>query len=209
MSGRKGSVLAVLLMLLAVPAANAAKGNWAFGVTGGGSSPMGDLSDKDKGNFGTGFSIGGAAEYFVTDALGIGVDGAYNSSSNKESSDFKAKNTEFGAHALWMFPTTGSVMPFLKAGVGIGSQKLEFRSDSLGSTEAALSISKSNPEANGGVGVDFKANEQFSIGVEGIYHYGLSKFKLSEVTGDEADDFNWSHISYGARVMWHFRPAGK
>jgi opacity protein-like surface antigen len=99
-------------------------------------------------------------------------------------------------------------MPFVRAGVGVSSDKLEFRSET-GSTEAALSISKSSPEINGGLGVDFKANEQLSIGVEGLYHYGLTKFKLSDVTGDEADDFNWSHITYGARVMWHFTPAGK
>jgi len=173
------------------------KGSWSIGPMGGLFVPLGDLSDKDKGNAKMGFNIGGLVDYFVTDAIGIGVDGAFSSSSNKDDSDIKFKTTNFGAHGEWLLPTGGKVIPYLGAGVGYYNHKIEASS---GGT--SVSTTKGGVGFNGGVGVGFLASETMSVVADLRYHY-------SKINGDDiapgADDVNWTYASANIALLWHVK----
>jgi outer membrane protein W len=49
----------------------------AIGLTGGFASPMGDMSNKDKGSLGSGFGGGLTGRYFLNDNMAVGVNLSY------------------------------------------------------------------------------------------------------------------------------------
>ena len=168
------------------------KGSWFIGPIGAVSQPLGDLSDKDKGNFGTGFDVGGLVDYMLTDQIGLGVDGAFNSSSNKDVSAFKAKTTNFGAHGEWFIPTGGKVMPYLGAGVGFYNRKLEFSSGG-----SNINVTNGSVGVNGGVGLGIPLAPNIGIGVDARYHWTPS----TDFDNNFSEKVNWSYATFNAAIL--------
>jgi len=177
------------------------KGSWSIGPMGGLTVPVGDLSDKDKANAGVGWDVGGTIDYFMTDALGLGIDGTFGSMSNKDFSDVKFKTTQFGAHFEWLVPTGGKIIPYLGAGVGYYNHKVDVSGGSSDST-----FTKGGVGFNGGAGLGYRASDNMSVVADIRYHY-------SKINGDDiapgADDFNWSYASFNIMLLWHVMPGAK
>jgi hypothetical protein len=183
-----GIVLAALacLSLMAFPA-SAAKGDMAFGLTGGMAMPMGNFSDIFK----PGIGVGVYGDYLVTEQFAIGVDGMYNQHSAKDEwnallsllagVDIEAKWTtfQFGAHGKWMPPMKDSpAAPYVAFGAGMYNLKAKVEG---GGESGEASLNKIG--VNGGLGVDFKVNPQFTIGVGGAFHHVMTE-------GDALQYFN-------------------
>jgi outer membrane protein W len=206
---RKIGFAVVMLMMVAsmsyavtVTPSSGLKGSCSIGPMGGVAVPVGDLSDKNKGNAGVGFNIGGTFDYFVTDAIGIGIDGAYSSSSDKDNSDIKFKTTNFGGHLEWLLPTGGKVIPYLGAGVGYYNRKVEATSGSFSS-----SFTKGGIGANGGVGVGYMATDKLSIVVDGRYHW-TQTIKAADISPSATEDFKWANINFTVGLLWHIKSGG-
>ncbi|HET7226881.1 MAG TPA: OmpW family outer membrane protein [Candidatus Eisenbacteria bacterium] len=206
---RKTSVVLVAVALLAVSSmAHAAtmtpnagmKGDWLIGPIGGLSIPSGDLSDASKGNFKLGYNIGGLIDYGMTENVGVGVDGAYHSMTNKDDSSVKAKTTNFGAHGNWYIPTGGKIMPYIGVGVGYYNRKIEGSSGGV-----SVSVSKGGLGVNGGVGVGFPVGNNLGIGVDGRYHWTTKDRFVDDPT---APKINWSFITVDAAILYRFSPGG-
>jgi outer membrane protein W len=205
---RKTSVMLAAVAMLAVSSmASAAtmtpgtgmKGSWFIGPMGAISVPTGDLSDKDKLNSKLGFDIGGLVDYALTDQIGIGVDGAFNSMVNKDDSNVKFKTTSFGVHGNWFMPTGGNIMPYLGVGVGYYNRKIEGSSGS-----ASVSLTSGSVGANGGVGVGIMATPSIGLAVDARYHFTPST--NFDVAG--AEKINWSFMTFNAAVLFHIPMGG-
>lgn len=182
---RKTSLLAgALALMLVVPQAHAAKGDFAINLNGGTSIPMGDFKDAAK----LGFLGGVGFDYAVTENVVIGVDGAF--VSNKGSDQFNdgltAVATAFegtptavtgkfsmiqgGAHFKYMFPMAAesSISPYVVAGAGIYNMKA--KTESSNATWAIDFPSESKIGGHGGLGLNYKTSEKVGIGVEGAFH---------------------------------------
>jgi opacity protein-like surface antigen len=173
------------------------KGSWSIGPMGGLTVPAGDLSDENGGNAGLGWDGGGTIDYFLTDALGLGIDGSFGSMSDKDSTDNKLKTTQFGAHFEWLVPTGGKLIPYLGAGVGYYNHKID---------SPSFTLTKGGVGFNGGAGVGYRASDNMSLVVDARYHY-------SKINGDDispgADDINWSYASFNVMLLWHVMPGAK
>ncbi len=183
-----GIVMAALacLSFMAFPV-SAAQGDMSFGLTGGMAMPMGDFSDIFK----PGFCGGVYGDYMIAEQFAIGVDGMYNQHSAKDEWNdllsFLAGQTveatwttfQFGGHVKWMPPMKDSpAIPYVQAGAGMYNlkAKVEAGGDSADDSESKFGF-------NGGLGVDFKVNPQFTIGVGGAFHHVLTE-------GDALQYFN-------------------
>lgn len=168
---RKTTVLVgALALMLAVPQAQAAKGDWMIDVNGGTAIPMSDFKDVAKLGFMGGVGVG----YMVTEAVCVGVDGSY--IKNDQSDSLKTKLApvtrkfsmiQGGAHAKYMFPMSGDskISPYAVVGLGV----YNFKPKSEG-TSAPADTSETKVGGRGGLGVIYKANEKVSVGVEGTFH---------------------------------------
>jgi hypothetical protein len=178
-------LMALVLMAFAVPALAVEKGEMTFGLTGGMAMPMGDFGDVAKAGFGGGVF----GDYWLTPAIALGVDGAYNrfgldedlvsalEAFSGESVDGNFTFMQFGAHAKYLFPMKDApVAPWVSAGAGMYNMKakLEVGSESGDDTESKIGL-------NGAVGLDFKATPAVKVGVVGTFHHIM--------TDDEATQY--------------------
>lgn len=206
---KTSAVLAAVALLAVSSVAHSAemtpnagmKGMWFIGPMGGIAVPSGDLSDKSKGNFGSGYDIGGLVDYGVSNNLGIGIDGAYSSMKNKDDDNLKAKTTSFGGHANWFIPTGGKVLPYLGVGVGYYNRKVEGTSGGV-----TASVSKGGFGANGGVGVAFPFSKNLGIGIDGRYHWTTEDRFVDDPT---APKVKWSFMTFNVVLGWSFSPGAK
>ena len=178
------------------------KGSWSIGPMGGLTVPVGDLSKEFPGaNASIGWDGGGSLDYFLTDAIGIGIDGTYGSMSKTDTSDVKYKTTQFGAHVEWLLPTGGKLIPYLGAGVGYYNHKINDETVTPNYT-----LTKGGVGFNGGAGVGYMASSSVAVCLDARYHY-------SKINGDDigpgADDFNWSYASFNILLAWHMKPGAK
>lgn len=178
---RKGTfVLAALALMAMAPLAHA--NDCALSIGGGVSIPTGDFSDKTSGlDAALGYLITPEFDYMLNDKLAIGVDGTWGSNSlNKDDRDqirtansdpgFDVKYTEAGGgvHAKWMMPMQSSFSPYLVGGAGMMNFKAKVDSnDPLVAGER----SKSGFAGRVGLGANYKAGGQTTIGLEGDYNF--------------------------------------
>lgn len=183
---RKTSLLAgALALMLVVPQAHAAKGDWMINLNGGTAVPMGDFKDAAKLGFMGGVGFG----YAVTENVVIGVDGAF--VSNKGSDDLNASLTaaataiegtptavegkfsmiQGGAHFKYMFPMAAEsvISPYVVAGAGIYSVKA--KTESSNATYNVEFDAENKFGGHGGLGLNYKTSEKVGIGVEGAFHF--------------------------------------
>lgn len=223
---RKTSVLVTAVAMLAVASMAQAmtmtpgtgmKGSWFIGPMGGLTMPVGDLS-KDfnttsstefGADQGMGFNIGGLLDYALTDQIGIGIDGAYNTTKSKDDIpdapgvSLKATTTSFGAHAEWFLPTGGKVLPYLGAGVGYYNKK--FKSDGA---SPEIEAKKGGIGVNGGVGVALMASPSMGFGVDARYHWTpKDSFDFGPGIGT-TPDVNWSFITINAVLTFRIPMGG-
>jgi len=179
---RKMSLLvAALALMVLVPQAQAARGDWKISLLGGIAVPIGDFSQKIlEGGLGArmGFTAGPSIDYMVTDQVAVGVDGYYaRNGMNTEERDllrsidptFDLKFTQFGgaAHVKYFFPLEESPMDvYVVGGAGFTNFKVE---------ATALGFSGSESENKfsgfGGVGLGFQVGNAVSIGVQSDINY--------------------------------------
>ena len=168
---RKTTLLvAALALMLVVPQAQAAKGDWMLDFNGGAAIPTGDFKDAAK----LGFMGGVGAGYMVTEAFCVGVDGSYitNKPSDAEAAAIAPATGKFsimqgGAHGKYMFPMSGEskISPYAVVGLGIYNFKTKVE---FGGVSADTSVSKIG--GRGGLGLMYKASENVGVGVEGTYN---------------------------------------
>ena len=195
---RKTSLLfGVVALMLVAPQAHAAKGDMSISLAAGLAVPMGDFSKKvvDGGaGASMGYTVGPSFDYMVTDAVALGLDGAYSSMSlNKSERDqirtgppadptFDVKYTLVGggAHAKYMFSSGegSSVKPYILAGLGATNGKAKVTSNDP--TINGTSAGKTKFSAQGGVGAGFGGSGSVGFGLEAAYHY------ISADTGGKA-----------------------
>lgn len=182
---RKTSLLAgALALMLVVPQAHAAQGDWILGLNGGTSIPIGDFKDAAKLGFLGGVGVG----YAVTENVVLGVDGSFvsNKGSDLLNDGLTAVATfvegtpttvtgkftmiQGGAHLKYMFPmgAESAMSPYVVVGAGVYSNK--FKTESSNSTYAG-DATESKFGGHGGLGLNYMTSEKVGIGVEGAFHY--------------------------------------
>lgn len=183
---RKTSLLVgALALMLVVPQAHAAQGDWVIGLNGGTSIPMGDFKDAAKLGFMGGVGFG----YSVSENLIVGVDGSFISNKGSDLlNDVLTADATFiegtpttvtakftmiqgGPHMKYMFPMAAesSMSPYVVVGLGIYSAK--GKTESSNSTYAVDFPTESKFGGRGGLGLNYKTSEKVGIGVEGAFHY--------------------------------------
>lgn len=191
---RKTWLLAgALALMLVVPQAHAAKGDFAINLNGGIATPIGDFKDAAK----LGFLGGVGFDYMATEALAVGVDGAFISNSGSDDLEtalsalatgpVTAKFTmiQGGAHLKYMFPmaSESSISPYVLGGLGVYNVKTKLESsDPLFNGDE----SSSKFGARGGLGLMYKTSDKVGIGVEGAFHWINTK---DDATGATATQF--------------------
>jgi outer membrane protein W len=182
----------LVLMLLALFAANAHAGSSVIGVNGGVFKGMSDFGDETK----TGFGGGVFYDYWFTSNMAAGLDFGFNALKHQDDGEDAAvvfpgsgltgtisdKLTimNYGAHGKYGFPMGESPMhPYIVIGLGMYSIKETFETD--GFSEEATD---SKFGGRGGLGLDYMVNEQIGIGAEANLHYINTDEKSTQaVTG--------------------------
>jgi opacity protein-like surface antigen len=231
------AVASLMIMAFAAYAAEAPvgadmKGKISISAFGGLAMPSGALGEKfdpeTEGSIGAdmkmGPNFGLTVDYFVTKEVAIGVDGSY-TMMNMEDQTFdvdgtpttfekglKAKTMQGGVHGTYFIPTGGKVLPYLFVGVGMYNRKLELSQefqDGLGTTESSFSDTKVG--ANGGVGVQYKVNEMFGVGLNGAYHMSIGKLEhdFGGDVGNQEILKDWQYMAFNAAVTYYIPMAKK
>jgi opacity protein-like surface antigen len=191
-------MMATVALAADTPVAGAAKGQFEIGLMGGMAMPMGKLAEdsEDGANMKSGFGGGLSVDYFVMPELAIGLDGSYATMTNETNSDVKANTMQYGVHAKYVIPTGGQFVPYLQVGGAMYNQKIEGSSDAV-----SVSIDATKFGFNGGVGVGYKINEAFNVGINGFYHMA-GKFE-PEVDGVKVDALeDWNYVTVNAAVTF-------
>ena len=173
---RKCTVLVgVLALLLVVPQAHAAKGEWMINFNGGTGIPLSSFKDAAK----LGFMGGVGADYMVTEALAIGVDGSYMTNSGSDALEAaltaiagvpvtaKFNTINGGAHAKYMFPMSGEgkISPYVVGGAGMYNFKAKIESGGVSADNSENKVG-----GHGGLGFLYKASDKVGVGLEGAFH---------------------------------------
>ena len=174
MRARTGYV-AILVLLLWAPSANAAlsKGQWLLGASGGLLIPVADFKDVGA----TGFGLSADADYVLGPSGSIGANVAYNR--NGFSNDLKTAIQlatglpidghytvmHYGAHGRFFLAPESKTKPFIAVGGGLYNFK---------ATATLYGASSSNSETkggiNGGLGLLFDAGRSAHAGIQGTFH---------------------------------------
>ena len=193
------------------------KGSWFVGPMIGLNVPAEDLSNTDLADQGTGFNAGGVVDYMVSDGWSLGVDGGYNSTKSKDAflflttgdtGNIRAKTTNFGVHTNWFIPTGGNLLPYLGAGIGYYSRKLEF--EGTGSSSGFNdSDTKGSIGINGGVGMSFILGPSIALGIDARYHWTPKDDYDFSSLGVTATDVKWSYSTFNAALLFHIPTSGR
>jgi opacity protein-like surface antigen len=153
-----------------------------FGLTGkaGIGIPMGDFSDKEKGDAKMGFGFGVSGEYFLTNQIGLGAYFDYNDFGVNDADNFSYQFINFGAFGKYIIPTNSNVNPYFKVAAGMYQTRA---TETVGSASATLSFDMKFGFAMGG-GVMFKASDNVVVGVEAMFHDAMVKDAQGEYGGD-------------------------
>jgi opacity protein-like surface antigen len=189
-------MLCAVLTCAAVGVAGAQ--SFKIGVEGGAGIPTGDYSDAAN----TGWLGTALATYMLDERFGVGVDLGYHNWAGSDdlnnvtdlllgTSDAKWtwSAIQATAHGVLMVPLQSPARPWLRVGAGFYSVKLKLESAAGGGD-----TSKSKFGFNGGVGVDFVANESTTVGVGGMYHFIPTKDDLGA---------DVSFFTIGAHVLFN------
>lgn len=153
----------------------------SFGISGGASLPMGDLGDAAE----SGFVVAGHVflkPSSMTNARFRG-DVGYDKWGSKGSSNADLRSLSFVANAMYDFPSSSMVRPYLIGGVGLYNTKVTF---DLGTTTGSTK-GETNVGINVGGGLTFKMT-------------GFDTFVEAKYTNVFADNSSsWIPISFGVR----------
>ena len=140
-------------------------GGWVLGVHGGATIPTGDFADENLANAKTGWQFGAAVDYRLNEMWGLGIDGSMLQNKNDtEDADAEVtfKTLQFGAHAMWMFPMTGTFKPYALVGAGMYNLKVD--------TDLADNDSKSKFGYKVGLGGDYMFSPTMGLGLQANYN---------------------------------------
>jgi outer membrane protein W len=171
----------------------------AIGLTGGFGSPMGDMSNKDKGSLGSGFGGGLTGRYFVNDNMAVGVNLSYFSFTvNDVPSGVTASynNMPITAAFDYYFMDEG-FKPY--AGLEAGFINTSYKTSTGG---ADISFSKGGLLVAPVVGFAYEINDNIDLMLNAKYMYGMTSGKqdvtVSGVTGSvETYDATFLNINLG------------
>jgi opacity protein-like surface antigen len=193
----KAVVLGAALLLLGANVASAARagrssGSTWLGVSGGAGIPTGDYGEAAS----TGWHLGVTGTHMMNHQFGIGGDVGYHAwgpSEDVESAlapdeDIKWSAVQATAHGVLMFPTSGSVKPYAKAGFGMYNLGFDFESPS-----GDINDSETKFGFNFGGGMNFMTSGNTRWGMTAAYH-------LVPAEEDLGSDVNF--FTLGANVLW-------
>ena len=182
---RAASALAAVALASSALAAQAAS-RPTFGVSGGLSIPTGDFGDGFK----SGYDIAAFLGFHpAVSPVGIRVEGMYDRFDQKGTNALGVHTNIFagtGNIILGGTATTGSIRPYVIAGVGFYNLKVDATNASGASSETKFGI-------NGGAGVELPLSG-ISAFLEGRYHYVLSS------GGNGGSNLGFIPIVVGVRV---------
>jgi opacity protein-like surface antigen len=187
---KRASVFAVLLLLVSAVASYAASPSFNFGANAGVRSFTGDAEDWK-----TGLMIGVDGDYVINPMWAAGVDFSWNKSKHTDDgtqgvfgtvSD-ELTLTEFGVHGKYMIPMKGTLQPYLVAGLGSYSVKVDYSDGpySESGTDSKMGF-------RGGLGANYMLNPQVGLNAEANFH--------SISTEGSSTTF----YGVGAGVMYHW-----
>jgi hypothetical protein len=193
---RRGTLLIVIALLSAAPAARAA-GRWTLGVNGGWTFPTGDYASTGANGLGATSGPQGGLEvgYVATERIIVGLDGAYVKHGQANEGDavdvgggFTLVNVKdqfpmprVGAFAKFLVPLQNpSIRPYGLLGLGAYDPRHDYEyrlDDSLGVPTDTFTDELDNAEQPGwraggriGLGALFQASETIDIDVRGDFH---------------------------------------
>lgn len=150
---------------------------------GGLSIPLGDFADDDSSGAKTGFNLGLAVEYGVTEQLLIGGRFAYGRYGVKDellpSDDAEAHWTVLeivGLYGKYLIPTTRPTRPYVRGGLFLGKPDFEGE-DGGGSWSADFDVSLGFEAA---LGVTHMFSPQFGLGLEARFSHLNTSVKDSD-----------------------------
>ncbi len=219
MHWKRSLLLVVLSLVLAASMAEAGPSAKTFMIylDGGMGIPSGDFGDQNTFDAKSGFQFGGGVDYMVTDMIAVGLDGSY--SKNKTGLDGttfdagggvtgtwdedKFTTIQFGAHARIMVPVHESpVSPYALLGLGMYSTKEKWSTSyddgSPGFNDGGAFKTDMRPGAKIGLGADFKATDQVSVGVGADFNFiKLNSGKMLTNFGAAVSSFQYVGIHGG------------
>lgn len=215
------------------------KGKFSISAFGGLAMPSGKLGEEfdvltgtlDDGFPGVGMKMspdfGASVDYFVTKDIAVGADVSYVKMKNEAVAVLgidvlpekwlEATTLQFGVHGKYFLPTGGPVRPYLALGAGMYSRKLALTDEGKTALEDLLEgpvdvseFSDSKFGGNGGVGVEYKVNEMFGVGLNGAYHMTMGKLEHDFGTGTEETVLkDWTYMAFNAQVTFYIPMAKK
>jgi len=170
--------------------------------------------------------FGACVDYFVTKDIAVGADFGYVAMKNEAVAVLgvevlpkewlEAKTMQFGVHGKYFVPTGGPVMPYLSLGAGMYSRKLTMSDEAKTALEDLLETTITTTEwsdskfgANGGVGVEYKVNKMFGVGVNGAYHLSFGKLEEEEAGQTATILKDWTYMAFNAQVTYYIPMAKK
>lgn len=223
----KRLLLVVLSLVLAASMAEAGPSAKTFMIYlhGGMGIPSGDFGDQRTFDATTGFQFEGGVDYMVTDMIAVGLDGSYNrNKSGLEGTTFDAgggftgtwdenkfTTIQFGAHARIMVPVHESpVSPYALLGLGMYSTKHKWSTSYDDPATAPFDeVDKTDlrPGAKLGLGADFKATEQVSVGVGADFNFiKLNSTKMLANFGFDPAPSSFQYIGIHGGVTFSIAP---
>ena len=192
----KSAILGMALLALCAGAAHAQGTNWV-GVNAGVGAPSGDYGNAAA----TGWNLGVNGTHMLNDQWGVGADlgyHAWNASKDLQAAtealygpgaEFKWSAIQATGNTMFRFPTTGSVQPYAKVGVGMYSLHAKLSGSGSGNSDA----SENKLGYNFGAGVQVASSGNMKWGVNGAYHV----IPAQKSFGSDVNEF-----SFGVNLMW-------
>jgi opacity protein-like surface antigen len=145
---------------------------------------MGDFADEDLANAQTGWQIGGAVEYQISDRWAFGIDGSMLQNSNGDEGETftdggvtftvdeaKFKTWQFGAHANMMFPMSGAFKPYATAGLGAYNVKTDVTLSSGGVSRSEESDGETKFGGKLGLGGAWMFSPTLGLDLQANYNF--------------------------------------
>ena len=170
-----------------------------IGLTGGFASPMGDMSDKNKTNLGSGFGGGLTGRYFLNDNMAVGVNLSYFSFTVNDvpsGNSASYSNMPITAAFDYYFMDEG-FKPY--AGLEAGTINASYKASANG---LDISFSKGGLLVAPVVGFAYGINDNIDLMLNAKYMYGMTSGKqnvtVSGLTGSvETYDATFLNINLG------------
>ncbi|MFH0777745.1 MAG: porin family protein [Candidatus Eisenbacteria bacterium] len=153
---------------------------WGFGFDAGYAMPMGDFGD----GFDGAITVGANACYMFTEQYALELAVGWNKHTCTDDEDWTFQLMPVSLNFMAGFPTGGKLIPYVKGGVGMYSEKIEYKLSGV-----SISDTESDFGFNAGGGVKFPVAETTLLDVGVRLHHIL--------TEDEATQYVTATIGVG------------